>query len=181
MSEESLHSQILDESIEIEKPDDCNVSTEVVLDDSSSSKVEIITSQPETTIDIGWLSRRIVTNKWLGGIDCIEDILVRDHRPTSSAHIESSIKKGENHFWTFIIMRSFENLTDDLCTSRLGILFIMVLSLILSFLMLKLRDYILGPDLGMDRNVHKVDFERILLEIQESNLRQIQKEDWKKK
>ena len=74
-------------------------------------------------------------------------------------------------------MKSFENLTDDLLTTRPGILIIMVLSLILSFLMLKLRDYLLGPDLGMDRNVHKVDFERKLLEAQESNLRQIQKED----
>ena len=46
--EESLHNQILDDSIEIEKPDDCNVSTELLWDDSSSNKVKIIMIQPDT-------------------------------------------------------------------------------------------------------------------------------------
>ncbi len=66
---------------------------------------------------------------------------------------------------------------DSLISTRWGILMIMASSLILSFGLLKLRDYAFGPDLGMDYNKHKVDFERKLLEAQESNLRQIQKEE----
>lgn len=73
--------------------------------------------------------------------------------------------------------RIWDHLYDDLLYTRLGILILMGSSLIMSFFMLKLRDYLLGPDLGMDRNRHKVDFDKKLLDAQESNLRQIEKDE----
>ena len=43
--------------------------------------------------------------------------------------------------------------------------------------MLKLRDRILGPDLILHDDVHPIDFDRKLLDGQESNLKQLQKDE----
>ncbi len=49
------------------------------------------------------------------------------------------------------------------------------MSFVCSLLLLKLRDYIFGPDLMvlLDRSKCHVDFDRRILEGQESNLRQL--------
>lgn len=88
--------------------------------------------------------------------------------------------KPINHFINLIRderikMMSIINkgITDSLLYTPNGIFVVMLLCFSGSFLLLKLKDILLGPDLGTDYNKHKVDFDRKILNGQESNLRQL--------
>ena len=75
-------------------------------------------------------------------------------------------------------MNTITTIFDQLLSTSGGILFIMLTSLVFSFLMLKLRDNIWGPGLGIiHHNDHRVDFDRKLLDAQESNLRELNKDE----
>jgi hypothetical protein len=53
----------------------------------------------------------------------------------------------------------------------------MLISLACSFVLLKLRDRVFGADLGSYQHSNEVDFDRKLLDAQESNLKQLQKDE----
>mmetsp|Transcript_14700 Transcript_14700/g.18623 ORF Transcript_14700/g.18623 Transcript_14700/m.18623 type:complete len:90 (-) Transcript_14700:1816-2085(-) len=70
---------------------------------------------------------------------------------------------------------STKDIYDQLLSTQRGIILTLLMSFACSLLFLKLRDYMFGPDLLtlLDRSKCHVDFDRRVLEGQESNLREL--------